>query len=45
MYVMDYMIYKLRPYGIIPKSLGMPEKRNMSILLEKWRNEVSDNPL
>ncbi|XP_065355790.1 glycoprotein-N-acetylgalactosamine 3-beta-galactosyltransferase 1-like [Calliphora vicina] len=45
MYVMDYLVYQLRPYGMLPKSIGMPEKKNMTELLEKWRNEISDNPL
>ncbi|KAI8119306.1 Glycoprotein-N-acetylgalactosamine 3-beta-galactosyltransferase 1 [Lucilia cuprina] len=45
MYVMDFLVYKLRPYGIVPKDIDMPKKNNMSVLLDKWRNEISDNPL
>ncbi|TMW52327.1 hypothetical protein DOY81_002584 [Sarcophaga bullata] len=45
MYVLEYLIYKLRPYGIIQDSINLPAKKNMSVLLEKWRNEISDNPV
>ena len=45
MYVLEYLIYKLRPYGIIQDSIDLPGKKNMTVLLEKWRNEISDNPV
>ncbi|XP_013102271.1 glycoprotein-N-acetylgalactosamine 3-beta-galactosyltransferase 1 [Stomoxys calcitrans] len=45
MYVMDYLIYTLRPFGILPNSLQLPPKKDMNELLDKWRNETSNNPL
>lgn len=45
MYVLDYLIYSLRPFGIFKHNEALPPKRNMTDLLEKWRNEESDNPL
>ncbi|XP_061387667.1 glycoprotein-N-acetylgalactosamine 3-beta-galactosyltransferase 1-like [Musca vetustissima] len=45
MYVMDYLIYQLKPFGILPSYLELPPKKNMEELLNKWRNEESDNPL
>ncbi|XP_073821920.1 glycoprotein-N-acetylgalactosamine 3-beta-galactosyltransferase 1-like [Musca autumnalis] len=45
MYVLDYLIYELKPFGILPSYVELPPKNNMDELLDKWRNEVSDNPL
>ncbi|CAD6996689.1 glycoprotein-N-acetylgalactosamine 3-beta-galactosyltransferase 1 [Ceratitis capitata] len=45
MYVLDYLIYSLRPFGIFKQIEALPAKRNMTDLLEKWRTEESDNPL
>ncbi|XP_075151388.1 glycoprotein-N-acetylgalactosamine 3-beta-galactosyltransferase 1-like isoform X2 [Haematobia irritans] len=45
MYVLDYLIYKLKPFGILPNSLDLPPKNNMDELLAKWQNEKSNNTL
>ncbi|XP_017472978.1 PREDICTED: glycoprotein-N-acetylgalactosamine 3-beta-galactosyltransferase 1-like [Rhagoletis zephyria] len=45
MLVLDYLIYNLRPFGVFRHTEALPAKCNMTELLEKWRNEKSDNPL
>ncbi|XP_053958307.1 glycoprotein-N-acetylgalactosamine 3-beta-galactosyltransferase 1-like [Anastrepha ludens] len=45
MYVLDYLIYNLRPFGVFRQNTALPAKRNMTELLEQWRNDKSDNPV
>ncbi|XP_037959689.1 glycoprotein-N-acetylgalactosamine 3-beta-galactosyltransferase 1-like [Teleopsis dalmanni] len=42
-YVLDYFVYRLRPFGISHAYNTLPQKQNMTSLLQKWNSEISDN--
>ncbi|CAD7002484.1 unnamed protein product [Ceratitis capitata] len=42
-YVLDYLLYELRPFGVANVADTLPGKANMTSLLERWKHEVSDN--
>ncbi|XP_036338273.1 glycoprotein-N-acetylgalactosamine 3-beta-galactosyltransferase 1-like [Rhagoletis pomonella] len=44
-YVLDYLLYVLRPFGVGSGASILPAKADMSTLLDKWKNELSDNIL
>ncbi|XP_055923159.1 glycoprotein-N-acetylgalactosamine 3-beta-galactosyltransferase 1-like [Eupeodes corollae] len=45
-YMLDYLIYKLRPFGVIYKTDKLvPKHLDMNKFLDKWRNETSENTL
>ncbi|XP_067642690.1 glycoprotein-N-acetylgalactosamine 3-beta-galactosyltransferase 1-like [Eurosta solidaginis] len=42
-YVLDYLLYGLRPFGVGHVANNLPAKVDMATLLNKWKRELSDN--
>lgn len=39
MYVLDYLIYHLRPYGVVTYAQPLPKKLNFSEVVQQLKNE------
>lgn len=42
MYVLDYLIYHLRPYGIVTNSQPLPEKLAISDMIDRFEKSDTD---
>lgn len=45
MYVLDYLIYHLRPYGIVTHSQPLPEKLTISDMNSRFEKSETDKVL